>query len=224
MQDELYKWVIRNKSLGHFKRLCVLLLKASSTLQNMCTPTSKLWPINSIGQVLDLHAKVPSIQYSQRHNNLLVAIRQICICQHDKVYLFRIKNYHSWKFLMNNISANMASWIPFHLAGIFHVVCQYISQYVCRTHFDFLCHIEKCFLILILEYEYIIYIFHGILNTMKSGIKGYMFVEMIYLVCQTHIYIYWSHIILYRYALNNSENHHWIFLSNWLLTRLFIHT
>lgn len=35
MQDELYKWVIRNKSLGHFKRLCVLLLKASSTLQNM---------------------------------------------------------------------------------------------------------------------------------------------------------------------------------------------
>lgn len=156
----------------------------------MCTLTSKLWPINSMGQVLDLHAKVPRIQYSQRHDNLLVAIRQICICQHDKVYLFRIKNYHSWKFLMNNISANMASWIPFHLAGTFPVVCQCISQYVCRTQFDFLCHIQKCFLILILEYEYIIYIFHGILNTMKSGIKGYMFVEeMIYLVCQTCIYI-----------------------------------
>lgn len=141
----------------------------------ICTLTSKLWPINSIGQVLDLHAKVPSIQYSQRHNNLLVAIQWICLCQHDKVYLFPLKNYHSWKLLINNISANMASWIPFHLAGTFHVVCQCINQYVCRTHFDFLCHIQKCFLILILEYEYIIYyIFHGILYTIKSGIKGYV--------------------------------------------------
>ena len=156
--------------------------------------------------MLDLHAKVPSIQYSQRHNNLLVAIQRICLCQHDKVYLFPLKNYHSWKFLINNISANMASWIPFHLAGIFHVVCQCISQYVCRTHFDFLCHIEKCFLIFILEYEYIIYIYFMEYCIPFNLASKDMFDEK--MISLSNTYIYWSNIILYRYALINSENHH----------------